>query len=274
MREIRSVLLYHRKDGKRQSEQALFEKMLLDKCRKHCIRMVTKYNTETKVDLVIAAGGDGTFLDAAHIAFEQNIPIAGVNIGHLGFLVEINPDEEDVIESIFSKNCKTNFRMMIDALIIRGKETIFSTTVLNEVAVHRDMKNPMLSLEIEYNGEELPEYRSDGVIIATPTGSTAYNLSINGPILYPSEESFVVNAMAPHALTHRPLVLPADKDLVVTLKECNVGIMTCDGRKSVRVMTNDEIKIRRSKKELCCILHPNRNFFDILSQKLHLGKRL
>ena len=274
MHKIKKVLLYHRKDGKRKDEQREFEKLFLEKCRKYNIEMTTRYNTESNYDLVIAAGGDGTFLDAAHIAFEQNIPIAGINIGHLGFLVEIDPDEDNVIEDILRGKHKTGRRMMMDVSVIRENEEIFSTTALNEVLIHRDMKGPMLSLGIEYNKEELPKYKCDGVIIATPTGSTAYNLSINGPILYPSEESFVVNAMAPHALTHRPLVLPADKGIKVTLKECEVGILNCDGRKSLRTLIGDEVAIRRSEKELIYIPHPTRSFFNILSKKLHLGKRL
>ncbi len=274
MNKINSVLLYHRKDGKRKEEQKEFEKLLNRICKKHNIEMVTSYNTKDRYDLVIAAGGDGTFLDAAHIAFEQSIPIAGVNIGHLGFLVEIDPHEEKVIDDILKGNYKKGRRMMMDISIIREGGEIFHTTALNEVLVHRDMKGPMLTLGIEYNNEELPNYKCDGVIVATPTGSTAYNLSINGPILYPNEESFVVNAMAPHALTHRPLVLPADNELKVVLKECEVGILNCDGRKSVRMLIDDEVIIKRSEKELIYIPHPTRNFFNILSQKLHLGKRL
>jgi len=274
MRQIKKVLLYHRKDGRRKDEQKQFEKLLSEKCAKFNVEMTTRYNTEKSYDLVVAAGGDGTFLDAAHIAFEQNIPIAGINIGHLGFLVEIDPLEGDVIESILAGSYKTGRRMMIDVSIVRENKEIFHTKALNEVTIHRDMKNSMMTLAIEYNKEELPKYKCDGVIIATPTGSTAYNLSLNGPILYPSEESFVVNAMAPHALTHRPLVLPADNGIKVTLKECEVGILTCDGRKSVRMLIDDEVIVNRSEKELIYIPHPVRSFFDILSLKLHLGKRL
>ena len=274
MCKIKKVLLYHRKDGKREDEQKAFEKLLLEKCDKHNIEMTKRYNTQSSYDLVVAAGGDGTFLDASHIAFEQNIPIAGVNIGHLGFLVEIDPNEDSVIEDILVGEYRTGHRMMMNVSVIRENGEIFSITALNEVLIHRDMKGPMLSLGIEYNKEELPKYKCDGVIIATPTGSTAYNLSINGPILYPSEESFVVNAMAPHALTHRPLVLPADNGIKVTLKECEVGILNCDGRKSLRILIGDEVIIRRSEKELIYIPHPTRNFFNILSKKLHLGKRL
>lgn len=274
MHEIKKVLLYHRKDGKRKDEQEKFEELLSNLCTKHNVEMIKSYNTEERYDLVVAAGGDGTFLDAAHIAFEQDIPIAGVNIGHLGFLVEIDPHEDKVLDDVLVGNCRTGRRMMMDISIIRENEKIFNIKALNEVLIHRDMKGPMLTLGIEYNSEELPEYKCDGVIVATPTGSTAYNLSINGPILYPNEESFVLNAMAPHALTHRPLVLPADNELKVVLKECEVGILNCDGRKSVRMLIDDEVIIKRSEKELIYIPHPTRSFFNILSKKLHLGKRL
>jgi len=141
MRKLKKILLYHRKDGKRKDEQRQFEKLLSEKCAKFNVEMTTRYNTEKTYDLVVAAGGDGTFLDAAHIAFEQNIPIAGINIGHLGFLVEIDPHEGDVLESILAGSYKTGRRMMIDVSIIREGESIFSITALNEVAIHRDMKN-------------------------------------------------------------------------------------------------------------------------------------
>lgn len=274
MRKVKKVLLYHRKDGKRKDEQMAFENFLLNMCQKNDIEMLTQYNPENKYDLVIVAGGDGTFLDAARIAFEQNIPIAGINIGHLGFLVEIDPDEAEVIDDVLNGKCKTGRRMMIDVSILRENKEIFHTKALNEMTVHRDMKNSMLTLGIQYNNEELPEYKCDGVIVATPTGSTAYNLSVNGPILYPSEESFVINAMAPHALTHRPLVLPADYGIKVSMKGCDTGILTCDGRKFVKMLVNDEVIVTRSEKELIYIPHPTRSFFDILSQKLYLGKRL
>lgn len=271
---VKKVLLYHRKDRRRIDERTDFDRLFSKLCEKYDIDIITNYNVKGKYDLVVAAGGDGTFLDAAHIAFDHNIPILGVNIGHLGFLVEVDPHEEKVIDNVLSGNYKTGRRMMMDIVIIREGEAIFHTTALNEVLIHRDMKGTMLSLGIEYNNEELPDYKCDGVIIATPTGSTAYNLSINGPILYPNEESFVVNAMAPHALTHRPLVLPADNELKVVMKECEVGILNCDGRKSVRMLIDDEVIIKRSEKELIYIPHPTRNFFNILSKKLHLGKRL
>lgn len=273
-KKIKKVFLFLRKDGRRGDELGKLRELLNEKALKYGTRIVEDINDSAGADIVIAGGGDGTYLDAAHIAYSLNIPVAGINIGHLGFLVEIYLDDLDVIDSLFSGNFNIGKRIMLDVVIKRGGRKVFSQIALNEAAVQRNINTPMLCFGIKFNEEELPKYRGDGVLIATPTGSTAYNLSFNGPILYPSENALVINAMAPHALTHRPIVVPAEGTVLVEIKECGHGVLSCDGRTSFEVFENDVIIIKKSRKGLLYVTNPARSFFEILSQKLHLGKRM
>lgn len=274
LKKIEKILIHFRKDGKRMDEQL----SIMDLFRK----LGGKYNVSVKeiseipgeADLIISCGGDGTFLDAARTAFLQNVPVAGINIGHMGFLTEINPEEESMIENLFSGNFEIKQKMMIDISVLREDSEVFRYTALNEAIVHRETHSGMICFGIDYNDETLPEYKGDGVIISTPTGSTAYNLSCNGPIIYPTESSLVINAIAPHALTHRPIVLPADGTINVYLKDCGQAVLLCDGKSSIEIFEKDVITIGRSAGKLMVVSNPHRSFFDILSKKLHFGRRL
>lgn len=242
--------------------------------RKHSVTVQTDSDFKGEIDLVISGGGDGTFLDAARKAFLHGVPVAGINIGHMGFLTEINPEEETLIENLFKGDFTVKTRMMIDVSVLRKGKVIFKYTALNEAMIHREAIAGMICFGIKYNGEHLPEYRADGILISTPTGSTAYNLSCNGPIIYPTDNSLVINAIAPHALTHRPIVLPAQGMIEAFLKDCGKGVISCDGHNGISISENDIIKIRKSPKKLLFVSNPDRSFFDILSQKLHFGRRL
>ncbi len=270
----KNIVFYARKDGS-YNPKLHKVKEIMTNAAKRCLVNICEYpDVPEKFELIVAAGGDGTFLEASHVAVKHNVPIAGINIGQLGFLAEINPEEWRIIDSIFHGKFSVTERMMIDVKAVREKEVFFDKRALNETVIHRDLSVPMLLLSLKYEEEELPEYKADGVIVATPTGSTAYNLSFNGPIIYPTEESFVINAMAPHALTHRPIVLPSNKDLSITIKDCDKGILSFDGKHSVEIKKGDIIKIKMSDEKLKYIANPDRTFFSILSEKLHLGKRM
>jgi len=273
-KKIKKVFICLRKDGRRSAEIEQLRGLLKENSSKYGVAITEDIKDVKGSDLVIAGGGDGTYLDAAHIAYSLDVPVAGINIGHLGFLVEIHMDDLDVIESLFSGDFNVGKRLILDVSVKRGGRKVFSQIALNEAAIQRNLDTPMLCFGIKYNDEELPKYRGDGVLIATPTGSTAYNLSFNGPILYPSGNSLVINAMAPHALTHRPIVIPADGTVLVEIKECGRGVLNCDGRTSCEIFENDRIIIKKSAKSLQYISNRSRTFFEILSQKLHLGKRM
>ena len=273
--KISKVFLFFRNDGRKLPEQHKIRDSITAKSRNLGVKVVEDIEEIDGSDLVITIGGDGTFLAGATLAFERDIPIAGINVGQLGFLAEINPDEDTMIEKLLTGSFDVKQRMMMDVRLLRTGEETAAFTALNEVTVIRDINaSQMLCFGIEYNGEEMPQYKCDGLIVATPTGSTAYNLSCNGPIIYPADESFVINAIAPHALTHRPIVLPASGTVKATLKECTLGFITCDGKNSVQVCENDVVLVRRNERCLSVVSNPERSFFDILSERLHLGKRL
>ncbi|MBR6244542.1 NAD(+)/NADH kinase [bacterium] len=272
--EISKVFLFFRNDGKRVSEQAEIRDFIIEECGKRGGSVTGDVQDIDPGTLAVAVGGDGTFLSCAAIAFAHRIPIAGINVGHLGFLAEINPDERELISSVLRGNFDVRERMIMDVSVFRSEAEIFRFTALNEVTIHRDMRNPMLLLGIEYDSEEMPFWKGDGLIVATPTGSTAYNLSCNGPIIYPTDAAFVINAISPHALTHRPIVVPAEGEIRVTAKECVKGVLTCDGNNTIEVFENDVVVIRKNPVPLETVINPKRNFFNILSERLHLGKRL
>ena len=273
--KISKIFLFFRRDGRKIAEQQVTRAFITEKSRELGVKVVENIDEIDGSDLIVTVGGDGTFLAGASMAFERNIPIAGINVGQLGFLAEINPGEEKMITNLLKGDFDVKHRMMMDVRLLRNGVETAAFTALNEVTIIRDINaSPMLCFGIEYNGEEMPQYKCDGLIAATPTGSTAYNLSCNGPIIYPADESFVINAVAPHALTHRPIVLPASGSIKVTLKECVLGFLTCDGKNSVQVCENDIVLIRRNGRDLSVVSNPERSFFDILSERLHLGKRL
>lgn len=272
MEAKKGILLYPRKDDLKEKTVAGIIEKIKRFAESAGMNVMVFPELTFNIKLIIAIGGDGTFLDASHEAIKLDIPIAGINAGSLGFLTEIKIEEFEEVEKIISGNITIQERVVADVSVIRDQE-IFRSSVVNEVFLFRHMQSPMMDYYIKYNNQELPHYKADGILVATPTGSTAYNLSINGPILFPTEHSFVVNAMAPHALTHRPLVLPSSSELEIVMKKgCN-GTLTIDGRKNFEVKAEDRIIIKESAKPLKFVPNSKRNFFDILSEKLHLGRR-
>lgn len=271
-RRDRKILLFFRNDGKRIAEQNELRDFIFMKCNELGIEITENVNEIGGLSLVLTIGGDGTFLAGAKVAFAENVPIAGINLGHLGFLAEINPDEKGAIVDLLEGRFDVKQRMAIDARLTRSGKEFASFSALNEITVHRDMRAPMFCAKIKYNGEELPKYKGDGVIVATPTGSTAYNLSCNGPILYPTLSSFVINTIAPHALTYRPIVLPSDGLIEMRLEERMRGVLLCDGKEATEIFEEDVVLIKRSLSFLKVVSNCKRNFFDVLSKKFHLGK--
>ncbi len=267
------VLLYVRSDGKRaaavQQAIAAVTAVAARKGRTILIHPEKTYD----IGLIIAIGGDGTFLDAGHEALELDVPLAGVNAGSLGFLTEITPDEEDEIERIMGPRVRIQERIVLAVSVTRGGAEVFRAQAVNELLLMRRADAPMLDLAIRYAGMNLPHYKADGVIVATPTGSTAYNLSLSGPILFPTEHAMVLNAVAPHALTSRPLVLPSNSPLEVELVEAAAGVLSVDGRTQLPLAAGDRITVHESSRMLKFVPSARRTYFDVLARKLHFGRR-
>ena len=223
-------------------------------------------------DLIIAVGGDGTFLAAARATADFDVPVVGVNLGRLGFLVDISPQQlTSRLEQILDGHYKTERRSLLSAAIVRGDEVIHRQTAVNEVVVHRWVTPSMIEIVTSIDGIYLNTQRSDGLIVATPTGSTAYSLSAGGPILHPALNALVLVPLNPHTLSNRPLVIDDKVEITISFsqtKQIN-ALVTCDHLEIPDVLIGDKIVIKKSDKTIK-ILHPeDHDFFHILRSKLN-----
>ncbi len=268
----RSLLIYPRPDSLKQCEVCCIIEKIEEFAQKRGWCSFVFPEKPKNADLVISIGGDGTFLEASHLALLYNAPITGINAGSLGFLAEIKIDEIVDIEKIIAGEINLQERIVISVKLFK-KHSFSENIAVNEAVAIRNQQSAMMNFHINYDDTEISNYKADGVVVATPTGSTAYNLSLNGPILFPTAHSLIINAMAPHSLTHRPIVLPSNKILEIFFDEKSEGMLTIDGRHSEHILSGDRILIEEDKRVLKFIPSFRRNFFDILSQKLHLGRR-
>jgi NAD+ kinase len=223
-------------------------------------------------DLVIAVGGDGTFLAAARAIATFDIPLIGINLGRLGFLVDISPDElPGRLHAILEGRYKAEERYFLRAKIIRDGNVIHEQTALNEVAVHRWVTPSMIEIVTQIDGVFLNSQRSDGLIVSTPTGSTAYALSAGGPILSPALNALVLVPLNPHTMSNRPIVISDSAEIELSFcqnKQIN-ALVTCDQLQIPDVLISDKILIKKDPKPIR-ILHPeDHDFFHILREKLN-----
>jgi NAD+ kinase len=226
-----------------------------------------------RAELIAVLGGDGTMLRTARYVAKYNVPIVGINMGSFGYLTEVNLNEmHSALELILRGNYLTEKRMMLDISIIHGKTIINAGTVLNDVVINRGNLSRIVELETTINNKYLTTYKADGLIISTPTGSTAYSLSAGGPIVYPEKDLIIINPICPHTLTNRPIILPEDSDLRVRVWSKERGAtLTLDGQESYRIRSGDGITIRKSKYITKLVLSPHRSYWEILRSKLGWG---
>lgn len=224
-------------------------------------------------DLIIAIGGDGTFLKTARMFLEQNAPIFGINRGKLGFLTEFSPAEyEPYLLKILEGDVITADRNVMEA--IHNKNGLSqSLYFFNDAVISKGAFSRAIQIELHVDDMFLNRYSGDGLIIATATGSTAYSLSAGGPIVVPdSNDVFIVNPVCPHSLSIRPLVLPAASSLKAkTLTDMTNLLLTIDGQEAIEFSAGDELVFRKTDKKMKLILHPEKNYFSILREKLNWG---
>jgi NAD+ kinase len=230
------------------------------------------------VDLVIVIGGDGSLLNAAHAVVDDNIPIIGVNRGLLGFLTDISPDNlETEFAAILRGEYVKETRFLLDAsLFVDGKASKIGSA-LNDVVLYAGEIAQMIEFEMYINGQFVYSQRSDGLIIATPTGSTAYSLSAGGPILHPSLESIVLVPMFPHTLTSRPIAVSSDSVIelrVARTRASNHPAISCDGQALVALAPGATLQITRKKNTLTLIHPKDYDYYNTLRTKLEWGKPL
>ena len=225
-----------------------------------------------RCDLIIAAGGDGTFLSAARAIAQYDIPLVGINLGRLGFLVDISPYELlPKLNNILTGHYSEEKRYLLRTKIIRDHRVFSEQTAVNEVVVHRWVTPSMIEIVTRINGIYLNSQRSDGMIVSTPTGSTAYSLSAGGPILHPSLNALVLVPLNPHTLSNRPIVIDDSAEIEISFcqtKQIN-ALVTCDHLEIPEVLISDKILIKKDPKPIR-ILHPEgHDFFEILRKKLN-----
>lgn len=228
-------------------------------------------------DLVIVVGGDGSLLRGARALAKYNVPLLGVNRGRLGFLTDIMPEDiESKVDEVLSGEYISEMRFLLDMEVIRKGEVIATADAFNDVVLHPGQFIHMLQFEIIVDGVFVTSQRSDGIIVSTPTGSTAYSLSGGGPLLHPTLDAIVLVPMNPHTLSSRPIVVAGNSEIVVLVGEHNRAepMVTCDGHSHVDVQTGDRIRIRK-KPQLLQLLHPkDYNFYERCRSKLGWGGHL
>ncbi len=230
---------------------------------------VPREKVPEQVDLVIVIGGDGTLLSVAHLAAQKNVPVMGVNLGKLGFLTEVPPDEMYLtVESFLEGNTEIiSPRQMLEA---HTKGSTFYC--LNDFVINKGALARMIQCAIWIDGKEIATSRADGLIIATPTGSTAYSLSAGGPIIHPSIPAFIIAPICPHTLSFRPMVISAESILKIELVTGGEEVwFTLDGQRGELMEVHDIVEVRRSRFVLQLISSPQRNYFDLLQEKLGWG---
>jgi len=224
-------------------------------------------------EFVIVLGGDGTLLSVARLIGARGTPILGVNLGSLGFLTEVTLDEMYLLlEDILSGKMIIDERGMLEAAIRREGQEIARYTVLNDVVINKGARARMILMETRVDGRLLNTYRADGLIISTPTGSTAYSLSAGGPIVYPTVGAVIISPICPHTLTNRPIVVPDDAAIEVTLRtEDEDVLVTLDGQEGHQIKFMDMVAIKKIKGTIKLILSPKKDYYQILRQKLRWG---
>lgn len=227
------------------------------------------------VDAVIVLGGDGTMLSVARLVAHKDIPILGINLGGLGFITEINRSEiKDAIDKMLVEECEVEERLMLKVHIHRLGEKISDYLVLNDVVINKGALARIIDLETFIDHQYVTTYKADGLIISTPTGSTAYNLSAGGPIIHPTLNSVVITPICPHTLTNRPLVISYESMIEIVLQsESEDVFLTLDGQVGYSIRKGDRVEIMRSEHKTKLLIPCEKNYFNILRTKLKWGER-
>lgn len=230
---------------------------------------------EKRPDFVIVLGGDGTLLSTARSVARAGIPILGVNLGSLGFLTEVKEGEIiQALEAIHAGRCDVTERCMLHCQLRRNGECVASYEALNDVVVNQSALARITDFDVRVNGAFVANYKADGVIIATPTGSTAYSLAAGGPILTPNITAFVITPVAPHALTNRPLVVPDSVLIEVSMRATSEkAYLTVDGQQGMPLADGDIVQCKKSQFSVKLLKLAERSFFDVLRTKLKWGER-
>lgn len=225
-------------------------------------------------DLCLVLGGDGTLLTAARHVGVRGTPLLGINLGSLGFLTS-HPSERaaGVVEEYFQGKFIAEKRSMLDTRVLRGEEELAGRPVLNDAVVVKGLVARMMEFRIQVDGSDAGNLRADGLIVATPTGSTVYSLSAGGPIMHPALDAVVISSICPHSLTLRPIVVPGPLPVTVTLVRAEDAHLTLDGQVEQGLLAGDRVEFSRSSQSITLLQDENFSFFRLLQEKMHWADR-
>jgi NAD+ kinase len=238
------------------------------------VQQVQPEELAAEVDLILVLGGDGTMIATARMVGDREVPVLGVNYGGLGYLAEFRIEElYTALESILAGNYRLDKRVMLEVELRRGETTPTTNRVLNDVVINKSALARIIEIEAYLNHQFVNSFRADGLIVSTPTGSTAYNLSAGGPVIFPSMNAVVITPICPFTLSNRPIVVPDDAEIELLLKTDQEEVaLTLDGQVGFPLEVEDRVVIRKSRTTFKLIQPSNRNYFDVLRDKLRWGR--
>ncbi len=226
-----------------------------------------------KADLIIVFGGDGTFLHTSLNFIGTGIPLMGINLGRIGFLTEIETNElGEALDHIIADNYRIENRNTLEVCLQRAGEDVQKKYAVNDVVLNRAADGEMLKVDMHINKEFVNSYRGDGIIVSTPTGSTAYSFSAGGPIINPQVKALLITPLCPHAVHVKPMVISDDEIIEIDVEGQKDKIfLTTDGRDSIKIKQDDIVRIKSSQQEISLIKFPDRTFYTILRNKMRVG---
>jgi NAD+ kinase len=238
------------------------------------VKQVASESLAADVDLMLVLGGDGTMIATARTIGDHEVPVLGVNYGGLGYLAEFRIEElYSALESILAGNYRLDRRVMLEVELRRAGEAAKTSRVLNDVVINKSALARIIEIEASFNSQYVNSFRADGLIVSTPTGSTAYNLSAGGPVIFPSMNAVVITPICPFTLSNRPIVVPDDAEIELLLKTDQEEVaLTLDGQVGFPLKVADRVVIRKSRTTFNLIQPTNRNYFDVLRDKLRWGR--
>jgi NAD+ kinase len=253
--------------------------VVMDRETQACVGLegpaLSRHALGEKIEILIVMGGDGTLLSAARALGSHRVPILAVNLGGLGFLTSVTLDElYPLLEQVLAGKHRTSERMMLDAEIVRDGRVTERQCALNDAVANKAALARMLDFDVIVNGNAVGRYRADGIIVATPTGSTAYSLAAGGPIVDPDLDAFIITPICPHMLTNRPLVIPDTAKIELDFAPAEEPVyVTLDGQIGFQLKAGDRVGITKSSSRVTLVRPPSKTYFEVLRSKLRWSER-
>lgn len=268
---VKSVAIVTKKADIRADNYAKRLSAWLDK-----LNIKSQFNEiNSELDMIIVLGGDGTLLHIAEKAARHSVPVLGINLGNLGFLTELTEDETfEALELLLNNEVTIENRLMLKSRVLSKGKASPSRYALNDIVITKDANDRLLNLSTKADDDYITTYRADGLIFSTPTGSTAYNLSAGGPLVYPGLSTITVTPICPFMLSSRPIILPADKQICTrfdALSKDDLAQIVIDGKPFFKMRGDDQLEIETAAHPLQLIVSTSRDYFTILRNKLHWG---